>query len=131
MRVLTHFPGVESLVLDHCPFVTDEGLDDLARNCLHLSHLSLAFTNVTDVGLEYLSKCRALQSLRVPYCRQVDGEGVIAIANSCGWFRHVVLSYRLRGSLIADLLQDLCCTVCFQVDETALVPFDANMLIYA
>lgn len=131
MRVLTRFPGVESLVLDHCPFVTDEGLDDLARNCLHLSHLSLAFTNVTDVGLEYLSKCRALRSLRVPYCRQVDGEGVIAIANSCGWFRHVVLSYRLRGSLIADLLQDLCCTVCFQVDETALVPFDANMLMHA
>jgi F-box/leucine-rich repeat protein 2/20 len=129
MRVLTRFPGLESLVLDQCPFLTDEGLDHLAQNCIRLSHLSLAFTNVTDIGLENLSKCQMLRSLRVPYCRQVEGEGVVAIANSCGWFHHVVLSHRLRGSLIADVLQDLRCAVCFEVDETALVPFDANMLI--
>lgn len=127
MGAVARFASLESLVLDHCSFVTDEGLDVLSRKCSRLTHLSLAFTRVTDAGLEYLSKCQMLRFLRIPYCKGVQGGGVVTIAKACGWFHHVVMSHRFRGSRTADTLIQLCCTVRFEMDEMALVPFDANL----
>lgn len=128
MDAVARFLSLESLILDHCPFVTDEGLDALSRKCTRLTNLSLTFTRVTDTGLEYISKCQMLRSLTIPYCKGVQGEGVVTIAKACGWFHHVVMSHRFRGSRTADLLKQLCCTVRLEMDETALVPFDANLL---
>jgi F-box/leucine-rich repeat protein 2/20 len=128
MSVVARFTSLESLILDQCSFVTDEGLDILSKKCNRLTHLSLAFTRVTDTGLGYMSKCQMLRDLRIPYCKGVQGEGVIIIAKACGWFHHVVMSHRFRGSRIVDTLKQLCCTVHLEMDELALVPFDANLL---
>jgi hypothetical protein len=128
MSVVARFTSLESLILDQCSFVTDEGLDIPSIKCNRLTHLSLAFTRVTDTGLGYMSKCQMLQDLRIPYCKGVQGEGVIIIAKACGWFHHVVLSHRFRGSRIVDTFKQLCCTVHLEMDELALVPFDANLL---
>ncbi|KAL2631961.1 hypothetical protein R1flu_016647 [Riccia fluitans] len=95
---VTHFTKLESLTVDQCPFVRDDGLDMVALKCPHLKHLSLAFTRVTDDGLRRLTLCSELQTLRVSYCRFVLGEGIVAIAKACSEFKHVVLSHRLRGS---------------------------------
>jgi F-box/leucine-rich repeat protein 2/20 len=127
MSAVARFTQLESLILDHSSFVTDEGLDVLSRKCSRLTHLSLAFTRVTDTGLDYVSKCPMLRSLRIPYCKGVQGTGVVTIAKACGWFHHVVMSHRFRGSRTAETLRQLCCTVRFEMDEMALVPFDANV----
>lgn len=127
MSAIARFSSLESLILDHCSFVTDKGLDYLSRKCTRITHLSLAFTRVTDTGLDYLNKCQMLRSLRVPYCKGVQGAGLLSIAKACGWFHDVVVSHRFRGSRIAAILRQLCCTVRFEMDETALVPFDANL----
>lgn len=127
MGAVARFTSLESLILDHCSFVTDEGIDILSRKCTRLTHLSLAFTRVTDTGLDYMSKCQMLRSLRIPYCKGVQGAGVVTIAKACGWFHHVVMSHRFRGSRTADTLRQLYCTVRFEMDEMALVPFDASL----
>ncbi|KAG0576775.1 hypothetical protein KC19_5G106700 [Ceratodon purpureus] len=123
MSAVTRFSTLEILALDHCSFVTDKELDVLSRKCPRITQLSLSFTRVTDVGLECLSKCQMLRSLRIPHCKGVLGPGLITIAKACGWFQHAVVSHRFRGSRAADILQQLCCTVRFEMDETALVPF--------
>nr|XP_024365135.1 F-box/LRR-repeat protein 4-like [Physcomitrium patens]PNR27440.1 hypothetical protein PHYPA_029592 [Physcomitrium patens] len=130
MSAVARFTALESLTLDHCSFVTDEGLDILSRKCTRLMHLSLAFTRVTDVGLDNISKCEMLRSLRIPYCKGVQGAGVVIVARTCGWFQHVVMSHRFQGSRTADTLKQLCCTVRYEMDETALVPFDGNLIFF-
>ena len=124
MSAVSRFSSLESLAVDHCLFVTDKGLDVLARKCTRITHLSLAFTMVTDAGLDYLNKCQMLRSLSIPYCKGVQGAGLISIAMGCGWFHHVVVSHRFRGSRTADMLKQLGCTVRFEMDETALVPLN-------
>lgn len=127
MSAVARFTSLESLTLDDCAFVTDEGLDVLSRKCTRLMHLSLAFTRVTDIGLKNMSKCELLRSLRVSFCNGVQESGVVTIAKACGWFHHVVMSHRLRGSSTANTLRQLRCTMRFETDETALVPFDASL----
>lgn len=125
MSAVARFSSLECLVLDHCSFVTDRGLYVLSRKCPRITHLSLAFTRVSDTGLDYLSKCQTLRSLRIPYCKGVRGAGLITIAKACGWFQHVVVGHRFRVSSAADMLRQLGCIVRFEMDETALVPFGA------
>ncbi|KAJ7529059.1 hypothetical protein O6H91_15G032300 [Diphasiastrum complanatum] len=126
---VARFAEVEFLNLDQCPFVTDEGLNALAVNCPRLENVSLACTRVTDIGITYLKNCSALRELRIPYCRGVNGPGIIEIANSCRWFRHISVSHRLRGSKVVELLREKWFIVSFEIDDMALVPFGFNPIV--
>eukprot|EP00250_Pteridium_aquilinum_P006901 c16729_g1_i1 orf=875-2623(+) len=127
--IISNLSALECLNLDQCPFVTDEGLDSIANGCSQLTHLSLAFTQITDKGLYYLMQCGQLRSLRIPYCRNVEGPGLIALSKACTWFQFVVMSHRFRGSKTLEELNKQFCMVQLQVDDMALVPFGFNLLM--
>ncbi|KAL3689841.1 hypothetical protein R1sor_016150 [Riccia sorocarpa] len=122
---VAHFRKLESLTVDQCSFVRDDGLDLLALQCSHLKHLSLAFTRVTDDGLQRLTLCGELQSLRVSYCRFVLGEGIVAIAKACNEFKHISVEtadmFLYLGQSLIDgdsgtPLADVACGVCRLVE---------------
>lgn len=127
--IISQFAALESLNLDQCPFVSDEGIDCVALGCVQLAHLSLAFTQITDKGLYYLMQCSQLRSLRIPYCRNVEGPGLMALSKACAWFQFVVLSHRFRGTETLEELKKQFCMVRFEVDDMALVPFGFNLLM--
>lgn len=129
MGAIARFSTLESLNVDQCAFVCDQSLKVLAANCPRVTHLSLAFTQVSDKGLSYLCACSLLRSIRVSYCRFVKGEGVVDIAKACGGFQHVTLSHRFRKSPTMDALKEQSCRVTLEMDEMALVPFGYNLPI--
>ncbi|MCO5600030.1 hypothetical protein L7F22_054138 [Adiantum nelumboides] len=129
MGIIAQFSALESLNLDQCPFVNDEGLDSIATYCSQLAHLSLAFTQITDKGLYYLTQCSQLRSLRIPYCRNVEGSGLVALSKVCTWFQFVVLSHRFRGTKTLEELKKQFCMTRLEVDDMALVPFGFNLLM--
>lgn len=123
MKVLSNFKALEYLNLDQCPFVNDEGLDFLSVGCSKLTDLSLAFTRITDIGLVYLAECGRLRTLKIPYCRGVQGHGLVTIAKCCSWLRYLVISHRFQGSEALAELKKQYCMVRLHVDDLALVPF--------
>lgn len=127
--VISRFTALESLNLDQCPSVNDQGLAHIAAGCRQLAHLSLAFTQATDKGLNYLATCSQLRSLRIPYCRNVEGQGLTAIAKACTWFQYAVISHRFKGSKMLEELGKQCCMVRLEIDDMALVPFGFNVLM--
>lgn len=129
MGAVARFSTLESLNVDQCPFVNDQSLKVLSMNCSRLTHLSLAFTQVTDKGLSHLCCCSLLRSIRVSYCRFVKGEGVVNIAQACGGFQHVSMSHRFRKSQTMEALKEQSCRVTLEMDEMALVPFGYNLLM--
>lgn len=129
MGIIAQFSALESLNLDQCPFVNDEGLDAIATYCSELAHLSLAFTQITDKGLFYLTQCSQLRSLRIPYCRNVEGPGLVALSKACAWFQFVVLSHRFRGTMTLEDLNKQFCMTRLEADDMALVPFGFNLLM--
>lgn len=129
MKVLSNFKGLEYLNLDQCPFVNDEGLDFLSVGCSKLTDLSLASTRITDIGLEYLVECGRLRTLRIPYCRGVQGPGLVTIAKCCSWLKYLVISHRFQGSQALEELKRQYCMVRLDVDDLALVPFGFYAMI--
>ncbi|XP_058766331.1 F-box protein At3g58530-like [Vicia villosa] len=107
--VADNYPKLESLNLTRCVKLTDEGLKQLLQKCLSLQSLNLyavsSFTdeayrkigllthltfldlcgaqNLSDEGLECISKCKNLVSLNLTWCVRVTDKGVIAVAQSC------------------------------------------------
>ncbi|KAH9330588.1 hypothetical protein KI387_002696, partial [Taxus chinensis] len=59
MKVLSNFKALEYLNLDQ-----------------RLSYLSLSLTRITDNGMPYLASCSLFRSLKIPYCRGVQGPGL-------------------------------------------------------
>ncbi|KAI5075615.1 hypothetical protein GOP47_0009691 [Adiantum capillus-veneris] len=129
MGIVVQFSALESLNLDQCPFVNDEGLDSIATYCSQLVHLSLAFTQITDKGLFCLTQCSQLRSLRIPYCRRVEGPGIVALSKECAWLQFVVLSHRFRGTKTLEELKKQFCMTQLEADDMALVPFGFNLLM--
>lgn len=107
--VADNYPNLQSLNLTRCVKLTDEGLKQLLQKCLFLESLNLyavssftdeAYTkislltrlefvdlcgaqNLSDQGLQCISKCKNLVSLNLTWCVRVTDDGVIAIAQSC------------------------------------------------
>eukprot|EP00252_Welwitschia_mirabilis_P010511 TRINITY_DN23816_c0_g2_i2.p1 TRINITY_DN23816_c0_g2~~TRINITY_DN23816_c0_g2_i2.p1 ORF type:complete len:371 (+),score=25.00 TRINITY_DN23816_c0_g2_i2:141-1115(+) len=127
MKVLSKFWCLEDLNVDQCDFVSDEGLDCVALKCRKLMHVSLASTRVSDVGLSYLTACKMLRTLRVPYCPAIQGPGLVALASLCDWIQYFVISHRFTDTTILEELRKKHCMVKLEVDEMALVPFGIYM----
>ncbi|KAK2454527.1 RNI superfamily protein [Trifolium repens] len=107
--VAENYPKLESLNLTRCVKLTDVGLKQLLQKCLSLQSLNLyavsSFTdeaykkiclltrltfldlcgaqNLSDQGLQCISKCKNLVSLNLTWCVRVTDEGVISVAQSC------------------------------------------------
>jgi len=123
MKILSNFGALEYLNVDQCHFVTDEGLGFLAASCSKLSYLNLASTRITDVGLLHLASCTMLRTLEIPYCRGVQGPGLVTIALSCKWIQYLVISYYFKGTTVLEELRKRCCRVQLEMDHVDFFAF--------
>lgn len=86
--------NLQALHLDCCFGITDNGLSLVAAGCPSLTLISLYRCNVSDVGLEILSKsCLALKDVNLSYCSHISDRGIRAISKHCCQFRAVRISY--------------------------------------
>ncbi|KAH9301830.1 hypothetical protein KI387_013413 [Taxus chinensis] len=118
MKVLSNFKALEYLNLDQCLFVSDKGLDFLAVGYSWLSDLSLASTRITNTGVSYLASCSVLRSLKIPYCRGVQGLDLVAITKSCCWLRYLVISHRFRDNEALVELKKQCCLTRLEIPKS-------------
>lgn len=123
MKILSNFRALEYLNVSQCHFVTDEGLGFLAASCRKLSHLSLSFTRITDVGLMHLASCTVLRTLEIPYCRGIQGPGLVTIALSCNSIQYLVISYHFKGTRVLEELRKRCCRVQLEMEREDLFTF--------
>ena len=117
VTILSNFRALEYLNFDQCHFVTNEGLGSLAVSCTKLSHLNLASARITDDGLLHLVSCTMLRTLEIPYCRGVQGPGLVTIALSCNWIQYLVISYQCKGTTVLEELRKRCCRVQLEMDH--------------
>ncbi|KAL7124615.1 hypothetical protein ABFS83_14G061100 [Erythranthe nasuta] len=85
---------LQILHLDCCYGITDHGLSFVASGCPNLAIISLHRCNITDVGLETLSKsCLVLKDVNLSYCSLISDHGVGAISKNCRQLRAVDISH--------------------------------------
>ncbi len=53
------------------------------ENCRHLKLLDVAFCGITDLGLQYIAKCRSLRMLRLSGVVTITVSGLKSIAEGC------------------------------------------------
>ena len=76
--------GITYLDLTLCKLIKDQGLKSIAQNLPNLKCLILKGCEITDAGIEHLSKgCRHLQSLDLTDCRQITNWGVEKLSQTC------------------------------------------------
>ncbi|RAL43374.1 hypothetical protein DM860_012515 [Cuscuta australis] len=89
-----HGSKLQSLNLDCCFGITAKGLSFVASGCSSLTLLSLYRCNVTDAGLEVLSKsCLSLEDINLAYCYLITDDGVGPISRNCRRLRAIRISY--------------------------------------
>ncbi|XP_060174942.1 F-box/LRR-repeat protein 12 [Lycium barbarum] len=92
--LILHGSKLQSLHLDCCFRITDDGLSSAASGCSSLVILSLYRCSVTDYGLEALSNfCLALEDLNLSYCSRISDSGIRAISQNCRHLRAIRISY--------------------------------------
>lgn len=86
--------NLQSLHLDCCFGIADRGLFFVASGCTSLTILSLYRCNVTDIGLETLSKsCFGLKDVNLSYCGLISDHGIRALSQKCTHLRAVNISH--------------------------------------
>ncbi|KGN66042.1 F-box/LRR-repeat protein 3 isoform X1 [Cucumis sativus] len=86
-----------SLKLESCNMITERSLDQLALNCPSLEELDLTdCCGVNDKGLECLSRCSQLLSLKLGLCTNITDKGLIKIGLNCKRIHELDL-YRCLG----------------------------------
>ncbi|XP_061533125.1 F-box and leucine-rich repeat protein 13 isoform X1 [Phycodurus eques] len=95
--------------------LTDATLRELARHCINLQYLSLAYCHkMTDEGFQYLSLgrgCHNLLHLDLSGCSQVTATGFGYISDACPYLREVLLNdvYGLSDNCISALMAKCHC----------------------
>ncbi|KAI3461765.1 hypothetical protein Pfo_018428 [Paulownia fortunei] len=85
---------LQSLHLDCCFGITDHGLSFVASGCPFLTIVSLYRCNITDIGLETLSKfCLALKDVNLSYCLLISDHGIRALSQNCRHLRAISISH--------------------------------------
>ncbi|KAL2935868.1 F-box/LRR-repeat protein 12 [Bienertia sinuspersici] len=94
LQVLQHFgASLRALHLDCCFEITDTGLSLVASGCPYLKFISLYRCNVTDVGLEYLTKsCLGLEDANLTYCSNITDHGIRSLVQNCVHLRGIRIS---------------------------------------
>lgn len=111
-------PNLEILILDGCD-VSDYGLELISKNLNYLVKISLlSCTNITDRGLWLLApKARYLESIDISFAKKVTGNGIISIAQIAKGLKHVYL--KACGQFSDQHLQYLN-TLCPQLETLGL-----------
>ena len=53
--------------------ITDSGMIEITRNCIHLKSLNISCTNITDTSMIEISRnCIHLQSLNIYRCENIS-----------------------------------------------------------
>ncbi|XP_043696995.1 F-box/LRR-repeat protein 12 [Telopea speciosissima] len=86
--------NLQSLYLDCCFGITDNGLSLVATGCPSLTSISLYRCSITDVGLEILVKaCKALKDVNLSYCSLISDIGIRALSRECHEIQAVKISF--------------------------------------
>ncbi|KAL9453952.1 hypothetical protein AB3S75_009539 [Citrus x aurantiifolia] len=84
---------LQTLYLDCCFQITDNGLSMIATDCSSLTSISLYRCNVTDVGLETLANtCSTLMRVNLSYCLHISDCGLRALSQGCSQLTAVRIS---------------------------------------
>ncbi|KAA8550503.1 hypothetical protein F0562_002187 [Nyssa sinensis] len=113
---------LQSLYLDFCSGITDNGLSSVAAGCPSLTAISLYHCNISDNGLETLSKsCLALKDVNLSYCSLISDHGISALSQKCCHLRAVRISHcqRINGVGFKGCSQTL---AYLEADSCRLVP---------
>ena len=83
--VVQHCKDIKEIALLYCsPYLSDQGLSGFASRCKKLKHLSLtSSSNITDVTLQALQKCRHLSHLGVYRSTPVSEAWFEDVAQAC------------------------------------------------
>ncbi|KAL3814660.1 hypothetical protein ACJIZ3_015928 [Penstemon smallii] len=85
------------LKIECCNLLTENSLYYLGSHCLLLEEIDLTdCPGVNDIGLEYLSKCSEILSLKLGLCTNISDKGLFYIASNCKNIRELDL-YRCIG----------------------------------
>ncbi|XP_068662078.1 F-box/LRR-repeat protein 12 [Aristolochia californica] len=85
---------LQSLSLDCCFGITDNGLALVSSGCPTLVSISLYRCNITDAGLAILGKsCLGLEYVNLSYCAFVSDHGVRALSTGCLKLHLLIISY--------------------------------------
>ncbi|XP_050207150.1 F-box/LRR-repeat protein 12 [Mercurialis annua] len=85
---------LNSLHLDCCFGLTDNGLSLVTTSCPSLTVISLSPCNITDVGLETLANAYpALKEINLSYCPFVSDCGLKSISQRCSQLQAVKISH--------------------------------------
>lgn len=78
-------PGLKSLHLAGCRYITDAILGALSANCRNLEELGLqGCSNISDTGLAILVEgCQRLKYLDINKCSNVGDNGVSSVSKAC------------------------------------------------
>ncbi|KAK4402160.1 F-box/LRR-repeat protein 3 [Sesamum angolense] len=85
---------LEEVDLTDCPGINDIGLNYLSK-CLGLVSLKLGLcTNVSDKGLSYIAlNCRKIRELDLYRCTEIGDDGLAALSCGCKKLQKLILSY--------------------------------------
>lgn len=87
---------LSSLKIESCHLVTEKSLTMLGEGCHFLQELDLTDCSVNNTGLESLSHCSELITLKLGFCPNVSDEGIIHIGAHCSNLQELDL-YRCTG----------------------------------
>lgn len=87
--------NLQDLNLSGCNWLSDGVVKDLTEGCRSLIFLNLSYSNVSDLGLRYLSlNCATLEYLSLAYCESLTDAGAMSLGdgNGCNRLRWLDLS---------------------------------------
>ncbi|CAK9137477.1 unnamed protein product [Ilex paraguariensis] len=89
-----HGSRLQTLYLDCCFGITDNGLSLVATACSSLTVISLYRCNITDVGLKTLAEsCLSLKDVNLSHCSLISDHGIRALSQKCCQLRAVKISH--------------------------------------
>ncbi|GLJ38502.1 hypothetical protein SUGI_0784590 [Cryptomeria japonica] len=87
---------LSSLKIESCHLVTEKSLTMLGEGCPFLEELDLTDCSINNTGLESLSRCSELITLKLGFCPNISDEGIIQIGACCSNLQELDL-YRSTG----------------------------------
>ncbi|KAF8402388.1 hypothetical protein HHK36_013343 [Tetracentron sinense] len=86
--------NLQTLYLDCCFGITDNGLALVAIGCPSLTSISLRRCSITDIGLETLAEsCSALRDVNLSFCSLISDCGIRALSQKCRQLQAVRISF--------------------------------------
>ncbi|GLT94302.1 hypothetical protein SLE2022_120490 [Rubroshorea leprosula] len=92
-HLLAYGSSLQTLCLDCCFQITDNGLSPVAIGCPSLVVVSLYRCNITDVGLEILANaCLALKHVNLSWCLLISDLGLGTLSQRCRQLQAIKIS---------------------------------------